>query len=458
MRCRYCMPEAEYVWLPRESILTFEEIDRLAGIFAELGVRKLRLTGGEPLLRHDLPALVAAARPARAHSTTSRSPPTASCSRATRRRFAPAGLRRVTVSLDTLRPERMVAFARSARHAEVLEGIAAASRRGSTSVKLNTVVIRGHNDDEILDLLEFARARRSRSASSSTWTSGGATRWDMGQVVSQQRDPRDHRRSRTAPVTALQRGRLGARRALPAARRHRLRRDRLHHGAVLPHLRPRPPDGRRHPAPLPVWRARSRSPRAAAHGRLRRRDRRPHRRDLGHPRPIAAPRSARRSPTAACCTRSRASAPIPGARCTRAAADGAARRAHPAPDPPEHGQHRPAVRGHRHAAPPHRAAGLLASTPREVKRAGLDYWDKVDLWVHPDWFAFRDAISRDRCLYFSANAENDYRDGAVSGPERAGVRQRDRGHADADPREASATAASAFRCPATCAASTSRTR
>ena len=61
MRCRYCMPEAEYVWLPRESILTFEEIDRLAGIFAGLGVRKVRLTGGEPLLRHDLPTLVRAA-------------------------------------------------------------------------------------------------------------------------------------------------------------------------------------------------------------------------------------------------------------------------------------------------------------------------------------------------------------------------------------------------------------
>src|SRR5919107_4045405 len=58
MRCRYCMPEDEYVWLPRESILSFEEIQRLAGIFAGLGVQKLRLTGGEPLLRHGLPSLV----------------------------------------------------------------------------------------------------------------------------------------------------------------------------------------------------------------------------------------------------------------------------------------------------------------------------------------------------------------------------------------------------------------
>jgi len=62
MRCRYCMPEQDYVWLPRESILSFEEIDRLAGIFAGLGVDKIRLTGGEPLLRHDLPTLVALLR------------------------------------------------------------------------------------------------------------------------------------------------------------------------------------------------------------------------------------------------------------------------------------------------------------------------------------------------------------------------------------------------------------
>src|SRR5437667_12761337 len=62
MRCRYCMPQAEYIWLPRESILTFEEMDRLVGIFARLGVTKLRLTGGEPLLRHDLPRLVSLLR------------------------------------------------------------------------------------------------------------------------------------------------------------------------------------------------------------------------------------------------------------------------------------------------------------------------------------------------------------------------------------------------------------
>src|SRR5215204_1403472 len=62
MRCRYCMPEDEYVWLPRQSILSFEEIDRLVGIFARLGVHKVRLTGGEPLLRHDLATLISMLR------------------------------------------------------------------------------------------------------------------------------------------------------------------------------------------------------------------------------------------------------------------------------------------------------------------------------------------------------------------------------------------------------------
>ena len=127
MRCRYCMPEEEYIWLPRESILTFEEIDRLAGIFAGLGVSKLRLTGGEPLLRHDLPSLVARLR---RHQGLTDIALTTNGILLARHAAAlrEAGLDRVTVSLDTLRPERMIAFARSARHSEVLEGIGAARR------------------------------------------------------------------------------------------------------------------------------------------------------------------------------------------------------------------------------------------------------------------------------------------------------------------------------------------
>src|SRR5688572_5249025 len=152
MRCRYCMPEDTYVWLPRESILTFEEIARLVRVFAGLGVHKVRLTGGEPLLRQDLPALVEMiARDSRLTDLAMTTNGLLLAKHATDLRRA--GLGRVTVSLDTLRPERMLTFARSARHADVLEGIAAARAGGFATIKLNSVVVRGFNDDELAELL-----------------------------------------------------------------------------------------------------------------------------------------------------------------------------------------------------------------------------------------------------------------------------------------------------------------
>src|SRR5438094_397179 len=152
MRCRYCMPEDEYVWLPRESILTLEEIARLTGVFAAVGVRKVRLTGGEPLLRHDLANLVELiARQARLDDLAMTTNGLLLGTHAAALRAA--GLQRVTVSLDTLRPERMIAFAKSARHADVLEGIAAARRAGFAQLKLNSVVIRGFNDDELAGII-----------------------------------------------------------------------------------------------------------------------------------------------------------------------------------------------------------------------------------------------------------------------------------------------------------------
>jgi cyclic pyranopterin phosphate synthase len=182
MRCRYCMPEQEYVWLPRSSILSFEEIDRLAGIFAGLGVNRLRLTGGEPLLRHDLAALVA---------LLSRRPELEDIALTTNgillgkyaAELQAAGLGRVTVSLDTLRPERMLEFARSAHHADVLEGIAAA-RKAGLGIKLNVVVIRGYNDDELSDLIEFGRSAGAEVRFIEYMDVGGATEWSIAQVVS----------------------------------------------------------------------------------------------------------------------------------------------------------------------------------------------------------------------------------------------------------------------------------
>ena len=185
MRCRYCMPEENYVWLPRNSILTFEEIGRLAGVFAGLGVGKIRLTGGEPMLRQGLPTLVSLL--ARHAGITDLALTTNGILLGRHAaELAAAGLQRVTVSLDTLRPERMVEFARSARHGEVLEGIEAARTAGFRSLKLNSVVIRGYNDDEILALLEFARERGLEPRFIEYMDVGGATGWSLEQVVSQQ--------------------------------------------------------------------------------------------------------------------------------------------------------------------------------------------------------------------------------------------------------------------------------
>ncbi len=182
LRCRYCMPEEEYVWLPRASILSFEEIGRLVGIFGGLGTTKLRLTGGEPLLRRDVPALVALLRTNAAITDlalTTNGLMLAAQAAALRR----AGLHRVTVSLDTLRADRFEAYTRSARHGDVLAGIAAARDAGFGRLKLNTVVVRGYNDDELADLIEFGRANDAEVRFIEYMDVGGATRWTMDQVV-----------------------------------------------------------------------------------------------------------------------------------------------------------------------------------------------------------------------------------------------------------------------------------
>lgn len=183
MRCRYCMPEEEYRWLPRASILSYEELARLTAIFAGLGAGKVRLTGGEPLLRHDLPALVgqlSAIEGVRDLALTTNGILLAG--RASELRAA--GLGRVTISLDTLRPERMAEFARSERHGDILAGVSAAVAAGFASVKVNAVIIRGYNDDEVLPLLDYARSAGVEMRFIEYMDVGGATRWSRDQVVS----------------------------------------------------------------------------------------------------------------------------------------------------------------------------------------------------------------------------------------------------------------------------------
>ena len=184
LRCRYCMPEDDYVWLPRRSILSFEETERLVRVFTALGVTKVRLTGGEPLLRHDLPELV---RQLAGNDAIADLALTTNGLLLARHAAAlrDAGLDRITVSLDTLQPERMLQFAKSARHADVVEGIAVARAVGFRRVKLNTVVIRGYNDDELVDLVEFARGHDAEVRFIEYMDVGGATLWSMDQVVSQ---------------------------------------------------------------------------------------------------------------------------------------------------------------------------------------------------------------------------------------------------------------------------------
>ena len=201
LRCRYCMPEDEYVWLPRASILTFEELDRVVRVFSTLGVRKVRLTGGEPLLRHDLPALVRMiARIPQIQDLALTTNGLLLAKQAAALRAA--GLQRVTVSLDTLRPERMLAFAKSARHGDVLAGIRAARDAGFEHVKLNSVVIRGFNDDELGDLVEFGRAEGAELRFIEYMDVGGATHWSMDQVVSQ-RDVLEALTRRYGPIAPV---------------------------------------------------------------------------------------------------------------------------------------------------------------------------------------------------------------------------------------------------------------
>ena len=156
-RCVYCMPAAGLPWLPRDEVLTFEEIVRLTRILVEdCGVRTIRLTGGEPLVRkgiEDLTGMIAQIDPALDLAMTTNGILLREKARALRE----AGLKRLNVSLDTLHSERFRNLARRDALERVLDGLQAASEAGFSPIKLNMVVMRGHNDDEILDFARLAR-------------------------------------------------------------------------------------------------------------------------------------------------------------------------------------------------------------------------------------------------------------------------------------------------------------
>jgi cyclic pyranopterin phosphate synthase len=182
LRCQYCMPEEEYVWLPRQEILHFEEIATLVDVFMDLGVDKVRLTGGEPLLRRDLDRLIRllADKPGlRDLAITTNGVLLAEQAGSLRA----AGLHRVTVSLDTLHADRFLALTRRQTHAQVLEGLRAVTAAGFSATKIDTVVIRGVNDDELADLIEFGRTVPAEVRFIEYMDVGGATRWSVEQVM-----------------------------------------------------------------------------------------------------------------------------------------------------------------------------------------------------------------------------------------------------------------------------------
>ena len=157
-RCVYCMPAEGLAWLPKAEILTYEEIAALVAELAPLGLRRVRITGGEPTIRPDLPRLVGMIRAVGAIEDISLStngvklPALAEPLRA-------GGLDRVNISVDSLRPERIRAIARRAFPFTPVDAAAAAERAGLTPIKLNVVVMRGINDDEIAELARLTLDR-----------------------------------------------------------------------------------------------------------------------------------------------------------------------------------------------------------------------------------------------------------------------------------------------------------
>jgi cyclic pyranopterin phosphate synthase len=179
------MPFDEYVWIARQEILTFEEIERLARIFIGLGVERIRLTGGEPLLRKDLHRLVE-----RLAALGGLQDLCLTTNGALLAEQAPllkaAGLRRINVSLDTLDPEKFKRIVKRGNLARVLEGLFAAQSQGLHPIKINAVIERGVNDDEILDLVAFAREHAFALRFIEFMDVGNANGWQSDKIVTKQ--------------------------------------------------------------------------------------------------------------------------------------------------------------------------------------------------------------------------------------------------------------------------------
>ncbi|WP_410575707.1 GTP 3',8-cyclase MoaA [Amycolatopsis sp. cmx-4-61] len=185
LRCQYCMPEEHYTWLPRTDLLTVDEIGRLVSAFISLGVTKVRLTGGEPLIRPNLPEIVQ--RIAQHFDDTSGLDDLAITTNGVLLSdkldaLKAAGLRRVTISIDTLDPHRFAALSKRKTHHKVIEGIRSVPAAGFQDTKLDSVVMRGFNEDELGDLIEFARTVPAEVRFIEYMDVGGATHWSKDKV------------------------------------------------------------------------------------------------------------------------------------------------------------------------------------------------------------------------------------------------------------------------------------
>jgi cyclic pyranopterin phosphate synthase len=158
LRCTYCMPAEGLPWLPKEEMLSDDELVRLVGIFVRLGVEQVRLTGGEPLLRRTLVDLVRGISALRPRPMIAMTTNGVGLDRLAAP-LADAGLDRVNVSLDTVDPDEFAALTRRDRLPDVEAGLAAAARAGLTPVKVNAVAMRGINDHSVADVLQWCLER-----------------------------------------------------------------------------------------------------------------------------------------------------------------------------------------------------------------------------------------------------------------------------------------------------------
>jgi GTP 3',8-cyclase len=182
-RCSYCMPLDKYEWIDRHEILTFEEITRLATLFVRLGAEEVRLTGGEPLLRHGLDSLVGQIAKIEGLKDLSLTTNASFLSQQVSN-LTQAGLNRINVSLDTINPEKFLLMTRRDDLNNVLSGLAAAARCGLQPIKINSVIQRGVNDNDIPELVEFSRQNGFHLRFIEYMDVGNANNWVSGKMVS----------------------------------------------------------------------------------------------------------------------------------------------------------------------------------------------------------------------------------------------------------------------------------